>query len=113
MKGISSKAPSGVLLDPPTQGPRGILEIRWITRNLYDHSKAYFAVTFLSSSSTCPRCDQTRQSRADDGTGNGSSLKNGTAIRRGVAYALTRQQFRLERAGSRNADTGLAPASGA
>src|SRR5262252_11038647 len=51
MKGISSKAPSGVLL---IQGPRGILEIRWITRNLYDLSKAYFAVTFLSSSPTCP-----------------------------------------------------------
>src|SRR6516165_1133251 len=27
---------------------------RWITRNLYDLSKAYFAVTFLSSSPTCP-----------------------------------------------------------
>src|SRR6516162_7074229 len=54
MKGTSSKAPSGILLDAPTQGPRGILEIRWITRNLYDLSKAYFAVTFLSSSPTCP-----------------------------------------------------------
>src|SRR6516225_413736 len=80
MKGTSSKAPSGILLDAPTQGPRGILEIRWITRNLYDLSKAYFAVTFLSSSPTCPAMQSGLH-----------RLKNGTAPRDRLVRALLPQ----------------------